>query len=41
MVFANLIFRLFVENFFPINNNLKIKLGQSSLNLELKEFNSL
>lgn len=28
-------FRLYVENFFPINQNLKIKLGPSLLNLEL------
>ena len=27
--------RLFVENYFPINHNMKIKLGPSLLNLEL------
>lgn len=30
-------FRLFVENYFPINKCLKIKLGPSTLSLELQK----
>lgn len=29
--------RLFVENYFPINNNLNIKLGPSLLSIQLKD----
>ena len=32
--------RLYVENYFQINNSIKIKLGQSTLKLELIDFNN-
>jgi len=35
----NNLLRLFVENYFPINHNLKIKLGPSLLSLELVDNN--
>ncbi len=30
-------FRLFVENYFPINQNLKIKLGPSLLSVQIAD----